>query len=258
MKKISAQKVQARLNQVLAASSRKQIEAVKPRRAWSGRISHLDKLLAWMYDKNILNKTDQARKDTLFRSYYRYYNDGEFPRVLSPLGYNKWMSDEKIEAALEELIEEFIKKILSKYAGKYSRRDFRYDQYIDQLDNVIGNIDHSNGTDSHSINYFLNEIANPDEELIKLNGDLQSYRKQLATKLAKVSEMPEVKEIMEKNYVSSLTGYVPNYVKGILGKYWTQDLEAILKKMQQVSYKMKDKLLKVKEAAKKLKDEGVF
>lgn len=258
MKKISAQKVQARLNRVLAASSRKQIEAVKPRRAWSGRISHLDKLLAWMYDKNILNKTDQARKDTLFRSYYRYYNDGEFPRVLSPLGYNKWMSDEKIEAALEELIEEFIKKILSKYAGKYSRKDFRYDQYMEQLGDVIDLIDRSNGTNAYDINYFLSKIANPDEELVKLNGELQSYHKQLITKLAKVSEMPEVKEIMEKNYVSNLTNRTPKSAKDILGKYWTQDLEEILKKMQQVSYKMKDKLLKVREAAKKLKDEGVF
>lgn len=256
MANISMAKVRARLNRVLAAS--KKVEAVKPRRGWSGRINNIDKLLAWMYDNNIMNKGEKAKKDTLFHSYYRYYNDGDFPRVLSPLGYSRWTPEEKIETALEELLEAFIKKILAKYAGKYSRRDFHYDQYMEQLNDVIRSIDNSNGTGAHNINYWMDKLANPDEELVKLNNELQSLDKQFTTEVEKVAAIPEVKDYLDKKNVSRLSSYTNNYIKDVLGKYWTPELESYLKKMGVIGYKMKNKLLKVKEAATKLKNEGVF
>lgn len=58
MANISMTRVRARLNRVLAAS--KKVEAVKPRRGWSGRIKNIDKLLAWMYDNNIMNKGGES------------------------------------------------------------------------------------------------------------------------------------------------------------------------------------------------------
>lgn len=256
MANISMTRVRARLNRVLAAS--KKVEAVKPRRGWSGRIKNIDKLLAWMYDNNIMNKGEKAKKDTLFHSYYRYYNDGDFPRVLSPLGYSRWTPEEKIETALEELLEAFIKKILAKYAGKYSRRDFHYDQYMEQLNDVIRSIDNSEGTGAHNINYWMGKLANPDEELVKLNNELQSLDKQFTTEVEKVAAIPEVKDYLDKKNVSRLSSYTNNYIKDVLGKYWTPELESYLKKMGVIGYKMKNKLLKVKEAATKLKNEGVF
>lgn len=249
-------RVRARLNRVLAAS--KKVEAVKPRRGWSGRINNIDKLLAWMYDNNIMNKGEKAKKDTLFHSYYRYYNDGDFPRVLSPLGYSRWTPEEKIETALEELLEAFIKKILAKYAGKYSRRDFHYDQYMEQLNDVIRSIDDSKGTGAHNINYWMGKLANPDEELVKLNDELQSLDKQFNTEVEKVAAQPEVKDYLDKKNVHRLSSYANSYIKELLGKYWTPGLESYLKKMGVIGYKMKNKLLKVKEAATKLKNEGVF
>lgn len=60
MANISMAKVRARLNRVLSAS--KKVEAVKPRRAWSGKIKKIDELLAWMYDKGIMNKGERAKK----------------------------------------------------------------------------------------------------------------------------------------------------------------------------------------------------
>lgn len=256
MANISMTRVRARLNRVLAAS--KKVEAVKPRRGWSGRINNIDKLLAWMYDNNIMNKGEKAKKDTLFHSYYRYYNDGDFPRVLSPLGYSRWTPEEKIETALEELLEAFIKKILAKYAGKYSRRDFHYDQYMEQLNDVIRSIDDSKGTGAHNINYWMGKLANPDEELVKLNDELQSLDKQFNTEVEKVAAQPEVKDYLDKKNVHRLSSYANSYIKELLGKYWTPGLESYLKKMGVIGYKMKNKLLKVKEAATKLKNEGVF
>ena len=91
-------------------------EASHAGRAWSGKIKNIDNLLSWMYDKGILNKTEQAEKDRTFRQYYRYYNDGDIPQGM------RFDSEEKIELAIEQKVEEFIKKILAKYTGKYDRR----------------------------------------------------------------------------------------------------------------------------------------
>lgn len=256
MTNISMARVQARLNRVLAAS--KKVEAVKPRRGWSGRIKNIDKLLAWMYDNNIMNKGEKAKKDTLFHSYYRYYNDGDFPRVLSPLGYSRWTPEEKIETALEELLEAFIKKILAKYAGKYSRRDFHYDQYMEQLNYILSTIEDSDGTRAHDINYWISQLSNPDEELVKLNNELQSLDKQFTTEVVKLEEDPEIKDYLEKQHIYRLHSYANPYIKEKLGKYWTPKLESYFKKMRDISYKMRDKLLKAKEAATKLKNEGIF
>ena len=150
---INIVKVKERLDRVLASGF--SIEATKTQRAWSGKINHIDKLLSWMYDKGILNKSEKNRKDTLFRSYYRYYNDGDFPHILTNKGIGKYSSKEQIEQALEEEVEDFIKSILSKYSGKYSRTDFRYDQYTKQLDDVIKFLKEQN---FGSADYFFKKI----------------------------------------------------------------------------------------------------
>ena len=86
-------------------------EASYSGRAWSGKLSNIDNLLSWMYDKGILNKSEQGEKDRKFREYYRWYNDGDRPSGLTG-------SDADIESYLERSIDDFIKKVLTKYAGK--------------------------------------------------------------------------------------------------------------------------------------------
>lgn len=256
MNKISMRKVQERLNRVLSASGRK-VEAVKPGRAWSGKIKNIDNLLSWMYDKDILNKTEKQKKDTIFHSYYRYYNDGDFPRILSPLGISKYSPDEKIETALEEVIEAFIKKILAKYAGKYSRKDFHLDQYIKQLNDVIEYTSIGEANPS-SINFWVSEIANPDEEIAKWNDEMQSIYKKYEEAAKKYDKDPAIKKRLEEKYIGSINRYAPPYMKEILDDLWPAELESYKSKMDNLAKKMNDKLLKVKEAALKLKNNGVI
>lgn len=119
-------------------------EASHPGRAWSGKLERLDKLLAWMYDHNILNKGEKSKKDSIFRQYYRYYNDGDFPKGLQAKGINSFSRKEVIEKELETMVEDFIKEILSKYQGKYNRQEFMYDDLLSELytlNNVIKDYD---------------------------------------------------------------------------------------------------------------------
>ena len=234
------------------------VEAVKPRRGWDGKLKRIDSLLAWMYDKGIMNKTDRDRKDVIFHGYYRYYNDGDFPRFLSAKGYNKYMNPETIEEALEQVIEDFIKYILNKYNGKYSKSEFNFDRYIDQLDSVIRYTDREE-VDPYSINFWFSQLKNPDEELKKWNDELSLLYKKYEAEAEKFAkENPEVLEVLKKNYIQNINNYGLPYIKDILGNLWPDKLEAYKSKMDAIAKKMNNKLLKVKEAAIKLKKEGAL
>ena len=100
-------------------------------RAWNGKLKNIDTLLIWMYNKDILNKGEKAKKDSIFYRYYRYYNDGDKPRGM------KWELKEKIEEYIEVGAEDFSRKMLKKYAGKYSRKQFRIDTHNENTKYLI-------------------------------------------------------------------------------------------------------------------------
>ena len=102
-------------------------DTVKIGRAWNNKLDNINELLSWMYEEDILNKTEKAEKDRTFRAYYRYYNDGDQPRGIAHAD-KEWT-----RKYLENSVNEFIAKILTKKQGKYSRADFRKSRKIDQL-----------------------------------------------------------------------------------------------------------------------------
>lgn len=108
-----------------------ELNEAKVQRAWSGKLKQVDALLSWMYDKDILNKGEKAKKDSLFRKYYRFYNDGDIPRGM------KIKPKDQVALMLEEEIEEFIKTILSKYTSKIDRKDFCLDKQLSELKTVL-------------------------------------------------------------------------------------------------------------------------
>lgn len=137
-------------------------EASTPQRAWDGKLKKIDALLAWMYDKDILTKTEKAKKDTVFRAYYRYYNDGDIPKGIS--GVNRHTPEEEVAKALEIYLETFIKSILSKYLPRVDRTEFRIDKLVKDLSSVIGvSADH----DAHGLlTYWLKTVKINDPESV--------------------------------------------------------------------------------------------
>ena len=95
----------------------------KPQRGWSGKLKRITDLINWMSDNNILTKTDQNKKENLFHKYYRFYNDGDFPRGVQEIGYDELNSYDfkfstiesprkrKLQAELEKQLEEFLKNL---------------------------------------------------------------------------------------------------------------------------------------------------
>lgn len=179
-------------------------------RAWSGKLENLDSLFSWMYDKGILNKTDKAKKDSIFRQYYRYYNDGDFPSgLVKAKDIKRWDTKEDIEKGLEEYIEDFMKSILAKYAGKYDRRDFHFDKLLGQLYQLQRSLvnddvnqdewrkgDHDN--DINSFMYFYKKLGKVDHpEFDKLVNDLEKAYNKFTTTAdkqieAKLKENPDL------------------------------------------------------------------
>lgn len=157
-------------------------EASTPRRAWEGKLEKIDKLLAWMYDKDILTATDKKKKDSVFRQYYRYYNDGDMPAALKKRGISKWSGRESIEKALEEYLEEFIKEMLAKYLPKADRTEFRYDTLIKTLTSV-SNVIQDNDVYG-LLNYWIKKVKIKDDsgKLAELLENLETLYKTLKKK----------------------------------------------------------------------------
>lgn len=150
-------------------------EASTPGRAWSGKLQKIDKLLSWMYERDILTASEKAEKDKLFRSYYRYYNDGDRPHGM------KYEDPAVVEKHLESKVETFIKKILGKYWSTIDRAEFNVVSMIEKLDSII------RATDWHDVhgllNYYLKDVKLKDDggvlaglvaELSELNTDLRA------------------------------------------------------------------------------------
>ena len=231
----------------------------KARNAWNGKLKHIDNLLAWMYDKDILTKTEKAEKDRIFHAYYRYYNDGDFPRALSLKGFSKYSSSEEVETALEEYLNDFIKKILSKYAGKYSRKEFRYDQLNDQLNNAIKQCDIDGQYFSpDSLLCWVNYIPNKDEELVNLIHDLNVAYNKLNIDMKEVESKNS--DIIQQNekyyYVGSFSGYVLNVAMEKFKKYnlWDKSLENQSRKIKSIVLDIENKLRDIQTAARKAYD----
>ena len=162
-------------------------EASTAGRAWEGKLKKIDALLAWMYDKDILTKGEKAKKDSIFRAYYRYYNDGDMPKSLALKGFSKYSEKGSIEKALEAYLEDFIKSLLSKYLPKVDRAEFRIDKMLSDLSTVI---DVSERHDAHGLlEYWLKTVKINDPELIlsKLVDELKEQYDKVKTEADSIS-----------------------------------------------------------------------
>lgn len=196
-------------------------EALKPGRAWSGKLKNLDNLMSWMYDEDILSKGEKKKKDSLFRQYYRWYNDGDLPSLARSLGISKGMvyngswAEGKIEEALEEKVTEFIKSILTKYAGKIDRQQFNIDTYIEEVQSVIRAIDDNDV--STTFKYFNEQVNITDTTYQKLVNDAEKQFAEFKNIYVDWSSKLELKNEKELNDYDlkafrEYSRYVPNFM----------------------------------------------
>lgn len=156
-------------------------EASKPRRAWNNKLEKIDKLLHWMYEKDILLASDKARKDTVFNQYYHYYNDGDMPAALKRQGFSKYSNKIQVEKALEEYLETFIKQMLSKYLPVVDRKAFRIDNAIEALSMVEKM---ASQHDVHQLlTYWVKKVKKFDENFLTQLDTIQKQYDKIKVKL---------------------------------------------------------------------------
>lgn len=148
-------------------------EETKPRRGWN-HMKKIDELLAWMYTKNILTKGEKAQKDSLFRQYYRYYNDSDYPRLLVSKGISKWQPKDIIERHLEMALDDFVKRILAKYMPNIDRTAFRLDMAASSLESLKSACA---SLDAYAIiNYYAKKIKGDSDERETLLGQVDELK----------------------------------------------------------------------------------
>lgn len=210
----------------------------KTGRGWNGKLKNLDNLFSWMYDKGILNKGEQNKKDKIFTQYYRYYNDGDIPRGFTHT------SGKVIEDKIEEDLETFMKKILSKYLPKIDRREFRYDQVISDLSYIMTAIEQE---DFNQIKFWVSQAKVSDPEFNKVTNEFEKIFNKL-------------KSLVEKHY--------PNYARYVLSyslreikndkenmTVYKKFFEKDIMKLESLASKLKDIVSNLIEAVEKLKKE---
>lgn len=230
-------------------SFKEYLSEAKAMRAWGGKLKQVDKLLSWMYDKDILNKGEKNKKDSLFNQYYRYYNDGDFPRGLKDeQGYvlSKYSHAETIQTALEAKIEDFIKKVLAKYMDKIDRKDFRIDQGLADIETVI---DVSARFDVHSLTKYWHKNVK-DADTLAMIKELETKYDQLEaiTKTANDAHKWENKYDNPQNTMMGSRKTVMT-TAGI----WTSEMETMWKVIQTEMIKITTKLKNIKSALEELK-----
>lgn len=232
-------------------------EASKPGRAWSGKIANIDKLLSWLYDKDILKKGDKNKKDSFFYQYYRYYNDGDIPRGLpvrfsrDEIKYSEY-SRQQLERMLEDKIEDYIKSILSKYRGKYDRQEFRYDTALSNY-RTLKSIIHDNEFYS-LLSYWSKSIKVNDSEFEKLLDTAQKQFDKLRAAVDKaIEEYPDAPDswgfTLSKNKTISSTKEALEEI-GL----WDDKLEKVYGEIDATFRKMEDivdGIIEATELAKK-------
>ncbi len=97
---------------------------IKIARAWCHKLNYVQQLLWSLYDLDILTKTDKKKNDQVCYRYYRWFNDGDVPRIMANgIRCYKGMSKEKIHAAVEDDLNKFIKEMLNKYSKTINRHE---------------------------------------------------------------------------------------------------------------------------------------
>lgn len=216
------------------------LKTVKPARGWTNKIANLDELMSWLYD-NHFTKTDQQTKDKLFRSYYRYYNDGDIPKRL------RYEDPQVIEAILEYEVGSFIRYALKKYHSRYSRQEFYTKKKLEKLSYMKRHTE-----DTIPTTYFFtvkNYFNNPAYDM--LTAKYVTLYHTLSDKIKSLLQQESVINIFkdkETTYFLKGNGTI-NYFKDafVEENVWTDEFEKIYQEMIETNGLIADEVQKMIE-----------
>ena len=65
-------------------------EQVKVQRGWNGKLERINAICFLIIEAELTTKKLATRFDKATRQYQRFYNDGDFPRLVSAYGVRSW------------------------------------------------------------------------------------------------------------------------------------------------------------------------
>ena len=155
---------------------------------WNNRAKMVGEFLRWVYDHG-MSKTDQDLKDATNRRYYRYYNDGDRPRISKREGMT-------LEETLEIRTAEVTWKLFQKYNTPERRKAFynaREDEDFDHTDCQFAGPSHTPGrVDPYWVKKYLKRHARGVCLTAKITR-IEKLRKELAEAEGAVAD--EIKKI---------------------------------------------------------------
>lgn len=96
---------------------------------WNGNFGNIDGWMSFMYDE--MTASDRNKKDKICWKYYRWFNDGDFPRGLKgiySMGYEVNLASkiqrERINNAVESCTKEMAKYFIKKYMNAENRANY--------------------------------------------------------------------------------------------------------------------------------------
>ena len=212
----------------------------KSGRAWNNKLARIEEFINYLQSNNLLGKRELAKKQSLFNGYYRWYNDGDFPKFLTTHGVYRGMPESIISDKLEELVTKFMTEILSKYMSKVDRGDVRTSVYISKIDTVLRNL--KEGSYNYVYAYYAAEVNIDDSNWNDLLDKLKTQYLELKADVVALG-YDEVK-MMDVVYARRKLQHDTDL--------WTNDLEKKWKALEKIGDEISDILIKVKESIKQI------
>lgn len=95
------------------------VDDKKVRRGWHGKLNNINQVLNEL--KPQFTKGELKEYEMVVRQYYRYYNDGDYPRCVMRCNETSYSSVARIERALESVLTDVLLKLVRKYRAEFNK-----------------------------------------------------------------------------------------------------------------------------------------
>lgn len=99
-------------------------ENVKITRGWDGKLDYSNRLCGLIVELNLVSETLIKSYENCVHQYYRYYNDGDTPRLIRGYGVKKSDGEKAVEEALETEIVRIMSLVISQVKSTTKLRTF--------------------------------------------------------------------------------------------------------------------------------------
>ena len=184
-------------------------ENVKVTRGWDGKLDYSNRLCGLIVELNLVSESLIKSYENCVHQYYRYYNDGDTPRLIRAYGVKKSDGEKAVEEALETEIVRIMSLLISQVQSTTKLRTFlRKQKSRSRIFAVKSHIDNNelhsvlpvfnNSEEYNSRGYWFNQL---------LENDLRAMP-ELTNEIKKLSSQYTIASSFIKKHTPQLSNIV--------------------------------------------------